>query len=116
MGLCTLPRPHLVLLRVEVFLRPLLTGAGLHQLERRAVDAVARAQRRGQDEAGLEGGPAAGLQVLGEDVWRVGPQVRPEELTDRRPRPPPEGTGQLLRRGWPPAGTVTPGRNRPCPG
>src|ERR1700757_5049736 len=52
--------------------------------ERRGVDAVAGAERSGQDQARLERGTAARLEVLSEDVRRVRPQVGPEELAERR--------------------------------
>ena len=44
------------------------------------VDAVARRQRRREHEPRLERRPAAALEVLVEDVRRVGEEVRPEEL------------------------------------
>src|SRR5439155_23330002 len=81
-----LPRAQLVLLRIKVFLRALLSSAALHQLEGRTVDAVAGAERGGQDQSRLERRPASGLEVLAENVGRVGPEVGPEELPDRRLR------------------------------
>ena len=97
-GTVAIPFPRLVLLRVQVFLRTLFAGAVFHELESRAVDPVAGAQGGGEDEARLESRPASGLQVLGEDVRRVGPQVRPEELADRRLRQLGEVLVQLVRR------------------
>ncbi len=62
---------------------PVRSGRCSPQLEGRAVDAVARRQGGGQHEAGREGRRAARLEVLGEDVGRVGPEVRPEVLAPR---------------------------------
>src|SRR6266576_686450 len=61
-----------------------LARAVLAQLEGRTVHAVARSERRGKEEARGERVAAAVLQVLGEDVRRVRPQVRAHELDDRR--------------------------------
>ena len=80
LGRLQVPLPDLVLLGVEVLLAPLLPGRGDQQLEGGAVDPVARAQRGGEDEARHEGGPPAVLEVLGEDVRRVRPEVGAEEL------------------------------------
>ena len=43
-----------------------------------AVDAVARAERGGEHQPHLKRRPAAALQVLVQDVRRVGEQVRPQ--------------------------------------
>src|SRR5438876_11348670 len=56
----------------------------LQRFEGRAVDSVARAERGGQDQPGLERGPAAGLKVLGEDIGGVVAEVRPEEVAGWR--------------------------------
>ena len=81
-GPIPVPVPELVLLRVGVLL-----GAGhrlrLAQLEA-AVDAVARAERRRQQQPRLERRTAAVLQVGVQDVGRVREQVRPQVLA--RPR------------------------------
>ena len=79
-----LPVSQLVLLRIHVLLGAMFARTALQRFEGRAVDSVARAERGGQDQPGLERGPAAGLQVLGEDVGGVGPEVRPEEVANRR--------------------------------
>ena len=76
------PLLHLVLLRVEVLLAPGAHRNVLAGLVAR-VDPVARRQRRGEHEPGLERGTAAFLEVRVEDVGRVRPHVRPVE---RRPR------------------------------
>ena len=67
-----------VLLRVAVLLGPGVAGQVLLQLEGRAVDAVAGRQGGGQHQADDEDGRAAALQLLGEDVGGVGPEVGPE--------------------------------------
>ena len=64
---------------------PRATGHVLAALEA-GVDAVARRQRRGEDEPRLERRAAALLQVRVEDVGRVGEEVRPEGLGQSRPR------------------------------
>jgi hypothetical protein len=56
----------------------------VHELERRPIDAVTRSQGRGQHQADHEAGAAAVLQVFGQDVRGVGPEVGAEEITDRR--------------------------------
>src|SRR4029453_7950376 len=75
-----IPLLELVLLGVEVLLTPGLARLPLGELEGRAVDPVARGQRRRENEPRDEGGSTAVLEVLGEDVRRVRPDVRPEEL------------------------------------
>ena len=76
------PLLHLVLLGVEVLLAARPHRHVLAGLVAR-VDPVARRERRGEHEPGLERGPAALLEVLVQDVRRVRPHVRPVE---RRPR------------------------------
>ena len=75
------PLAHLVLLGVEVLLAARAHGDVLARLVP-GVDAVARRERRREDEPTLEGRAAALLQRGVEDVGRVRPQVRAEE---RRP-------------------------------
>src|SRR5688572_17131608 len=70
-------RLDLVFLRVEVFLRTGPYGHVLAQLES-AVDAVARAERGGENQPRLERRSAAMLQELVQDVGCVGEQVRTE--------------------------------------
>src|SRR3954453_22687200 len=72
-----IPVSDLVLLVVDVFFGA-RTRDVLHQLERRAVDPVVAAQRRGQEQPGNEGAPTAVLQVLGQDIRSVRPEVGPE--------------------------------------
>src|SRR5216684_2253765 len=79
---------ELVLLRVQVFLLA-WQGAALAQLEAR-VDAPGRGERRGQRRAREERRPASLLQLLGQDVRRVGPQVAQHVLGGR-------ALGQLLQ-------------------
>src|SRR5690606_3936634 len=74
------PVPDLVLLGVEILLRPRVAGSRLHQFECRSVDDVVRRQGGGQDEPGDERAATPGLEVLGQDVGSVGPEVRSEEL------------------------------------
>src|SRR6185503_3826400 len=81
--LVPIPRAHLVFLRVQVLFRAALARAIVHELERRSIDAIARSERRREDEPCDEGGPAAELQILGEDVRGIGPEARAEELTHR---------------------------------
>ena len=71
------PRAELVLLRVEVLLGARPDGAVFEQLEGRTVDAPVGRQRGGQDRAAHEHRSAAVLELVGEDVGRVGPGVRP---------------------------------------
>jgi len=87
-GVVEVPPANLVFLRVEILLASCLPRLVLGQLERRPVDPVARSERTGQDRADHECRPPPELEVLGEDVRRVGPEVRPKELAHRR-------TGQL---------------------
>ena len=65
----------LVLLRVEVFLAAVCDGDVLEVLVA-GVDPVRGRERRREHEPQLEGGPAALLQVLVEDVRRVREEVR----------------------------------------
>ena len=67
---------QLVLLRVQVLLAARFDRRVLEALEA-GVDAVGRRERRGEDEARLEGRRAALDQVLGEDVRGVGEEVGP---------------------------------------
>ena len=71
------PGAQLVLLVVDVLLD---AGARdvLEELVGGAVDAVARRQRGGEDEPLHERRAPAPLQMLGQDVGRVGPEVGPE--------------------------------------
>ena len=90
------PLSDLVLLRLEILL-----GAGpdrfvLLQFERGTVDPVARAEGRSEDEPSHERGLSTVLQILVEDVRRVGPQVRTEEVPDRRLRELAEVLGELM--------------------
>ena len=69
----------LVLLGVQVLLRARPDGDVLEVLVA-GVDPVARAERRRQHEPRLERRPAAVLEVLVQDVGRVGEEVGPEVL------------------------------------
>src|ERR1700722_14012951 len=70
------PRAELVLLRVEAFLTSRPDGGALTQLVP-GVDAPRRRQNRGQHGTDLERRGPAMLQILMQDVWRVGEEVRP---------------------------------------
>ena len=59
-------------------------GRRLTQLEGWTVDAVTRAERGGEDVSGDEGRATAMLQIAGEDVRRIGPDVRPEVVPHLR--------------------------------
>ena len=76
-----IPDLDLVFLGVEVLLTAWLHGDVLGELEP-AVDAVARPERGGEDESRDEGRPPAVLQVLVQDVRRVGEKVRTQVLAD----------------------------------
>src|SRR5690606_22159771 len=65
-------------LGVQILLAAGLARRVLHELERGAVDAVARAERRRERRARHERRAPAGLQILVQDVRRVRPEVRPE--------------------------------------
>ena len=68
----------------------------LHELEGRAVDAVARAERRRQHQPVHERWAAAVLEVFVEDVRRVRPQVGTEVLLHLRRGELGEVLGQLV--------------------
>ena len=70
----------LVLLRVQVLFPARSQRTVFAQLEGRPVDAIAGTQGGRQDEARDEGRAPAELQVLRQDIRRVGPEVRAEEL------------------------------------
>src|SRR5581483_3812269 len=74
-GTIPVPGAQLVLLRVEIFFAALLTGAILHELVRGAVNAITRPQRSGQHQPRHESRPAAELQIFGQDVGWVGPEI-----------------------------------------
>src|ERR1700704_1464538 len=80
------PLANLILLGVQVFLRTGIASACLAELERRPVDAVARAGGGSENEARHKRRAPAALQVLGQDVGGVGPKVWPEVFTNRRLR------------------------------
>src|SRR3569833_1760586 len=69
------PVTQLIFFRAEILFAARLAWAVLGELEGGAVDAVARAERRGEHEAYGEGGAAAELYIFGEDVRRVGPEI-----------------------------------------
>ena len=56
-----IPVAELVLLRIEVFLAARLARLVLEQFERRTIDAVVSAERRGEHETRHESGPASEL-------------------------------------------------------
>src|SRR5580704_13372067 len=72
--LLPVPRAELVLLRVEVFLTSRPDGGSFTQLVP-GVDAPRRRQHRGQAGTDLRRRGPAVLQVLVQDVWRVGEEV-----------------------------------------
>src|ERR1700674_6028538 len=98
-GAVAIPDANLIVLRIEVLLRPRFPGAALAELKGGAVYAVVGAERGGQEEPRGECGTPAGLQVLRQDVWCVGPQVGPKKLADRRLRQLREGLRQIGRAG-----------------
>ena len=79
-GVVEVPVAQLVLLGVQVLLAALAHRGVLDQLERRAVDAPVGGQRGRQHRPADEHRAAAVLELLGEDVGRVGPGVGPEEV------------------------------------
>ena len=89
------PLRDLVLLRIEVLLLARRDRLADAQFEGRAVDAVAGPERGGENQPGHEPRPAAPLEELGQDVRRVRPEVRAEELADLRLRQFGEVLGQL---------------------
>ena len=78
LGAIEVPRPDLILLRVEILFAAGFARRILEELECRPVDPVIRAQRRGEQEPRTERGSAVVLQVLRQDVGRVRPHVGPE--------------------------------------
>src|SRR5215472_6317248 len=77
------PVPDLILLRVQVLLAPGGQRRHLRQFEGRPIDAVARAQRRGEHEAQRARSATTGLQRVRQYVLGIRPEVRPEVLADR---------------------------------
>src|SRR5262245_17140214 len=80
--LLQIPGADLVLFGVEIFLTAFETWAMLAEFEGRAIDAIGGAQGSRQYEAYEKGRSASVLEILGENVRRVGPQVGAEILTD----------------------------------
>ena len=78
------PMANLILLGVVVLLFTRCNRPAVHELEGRPIDAVARAEGGRQHQADHESRAAAVLQVFGQDVRGVGPEVGAEEITDRR--------------------------------
>ena len=76
-----IPDLDLVFLGVEVLLTAWPHGDVLGELEP-AVDAVARPERGGEDESRDEGRPPAVLQVLVQDIRRIGEEIRTKVLAD----------------------------------
>ncbi len=79
-GAVDVPLFDLELLGIQVFFLPRRQRRIVHELVGRPVDPVARPQRCRQDETRDESRAPAVLQRLGQDVRRVGPQVRPAKL------------------------------------
>ena len=77
-----LPVADLILLRVEVLLAALFQWLALLEFEGGPVDPVAGPERGCKHEPLHERRPPARLKLLGQDVRRVRPQVRTEELGD----------------------------------
>src|ERR1043165_9235012 len=78
------PVLDLVFLGIEVLLAPRLARGVDEALEGRAVNAVIRAERRGEHEADSGRRAAAVLQIFGEDVGRVRPGIGTEKVAHRR--------------------------------
>src|SRR3954465_15934675 len=87
-----LPMKKLILLRIAVLFAARVTWLVLEQFKRGPIDAVARTERRCEHEAATRGGPAAELQVLGQDIGRVRPKIGAEVVGHRRAR----DLGQVL--------------------
>src|SRR6266540_144411 len=73
LGFGQLPLLDLVFLGIEVLFTPGLPRAIFAEFKRRSVDAIVCAESGGQEEPCHEGGPAAMLKILGQDVRRVRP-------------------------------------------
>ena len=78
------PVPEGVLLGAKVLLGPGMTGKVFLQFEGGAVDAVAGSEGGGQHQADGEDRRAPALQLLGEDVRSIGPEVGPEVVGNLR--------------------------------
>lgn len=68
-----IPTLQFVLLGVQVFFAARFPGRVLAKLKRRTVDPVVCPYGSGKNDADSEGGPAARLQKLGQDVRRIWP-------------------------------------------
>ena len=79
-----IPALDFIFFGIEIFLAARLARRIFAKLERRAVNAVARAERRRENEADRECRATTGLQKLGEDVGRVRPKIRVEKFGDGR--------------------------------
>src|SRR5215471_10014142 len=78
-----IPDANLVLLRVQVFFTAHSERPVLLKFECRAVDSIVGAKGRGQKKSQGEPGPPVRLQKLCQDVGRIRPVIRPEEIADR---------------------------------
>src|SRR5438067_5713062 len=74
-GSIAIPIPNFVFFGIEILLRTSFSSGVFTELEGRTVNAVARAERRGQNKSSHEGRASAKLQILWQDVGRVRPEV-----------------------------------------
>src|SRR5688500_2899593 len=77
-----IPLLDLIFFRMQILLASHFPRHALSQFKCGTVDAVARTERRRQDEARHERGSAAVLQLLGKNIRRIGPEVRAKVFAD----------------------------------
>src|SRR5687768_739511 len=96
-----IPLLDLIFFRMQILLASHFPGHALSQFKCGTVDAVARTERRRQDEARHECGPAAVLELLSQNIRRIGPEVRAKVFANVRLRQLSEVLRELRLRGAP---------------
>ena len=79
-----IPSLDLIFFRIEIFFAAGFPRHVFTKLKGRAVNAVVGAQHRGQHQPGHEGRPSAKLEILGQDIRSIRPQVGAEKIADLR--------------------------------
>src|SRR5271163_334778 len=77
---------YLVLLAIQILFAPHSDWHVFAQLERWPVDAVVGAERGGENQSLHKRGSSTRLQRCVQNIRRIRPKIRSEEVTDRRLR------------------------------
>ena len=79
-----------IFFRIEILFAASFARHVFAQFIGRAIDAVIRAQRSGQSQPGNEGRAATKLEMFGQDIRSVRPQIGPEIFAEVRCRSAPQ--------------------------